>query len=552
MNTTESRDKILGFINAARRKRLALHACYSSLNAALVVFAALLIRVVVRKFLFFNIPYENFAFPALFLSTALMLFFTRYRRLADMIASAIYIDNRFALKDRFSSYLECVQKGIPVDILSFQEAALVNDIIPALRGKGIVDIKMHFSVKYLFAAAVLVSLLSYIHDKQREITLLSKEEARLLSEQEENLSRFIAYLKREDIANVVTEKELEELTRVVKDVTKKIQQSDISRKKAIKLFSKLIDHSKNVKKEKFDMSATQLLSEFDSKKLTDDSEFKDFFQTKQEELAEKIANLKKKELKDKIKEAKKIKDTLASISRKLDEMALKPGADDAKAAGEGQQTDAMTSDISSTEFAKLKGKVSDAVDEMSRNEKIMKLNVKLKDMTNRLQKSKDGLIASNRSAPKGIGGGAAADTFEKLVTFDSRIKKMKQGIAGTDKGPGTTNKDLGYASFDTARPQGGKEVFDMTEAKFEKIYAPSRIKTDKDVLVVKGVLGEGEASKVSTTRALAKTGIVNIPYNQVYGEYRDIAQKAINVQKVPRVYKDYVLDYFDSINPDLK
>ena len=66
----------------------------------------------------------------------------------------------------------------------------------------------------------------------------------------------------------------------------------------------------------------------------------------------------------------------------------------------------------------------------------------------------------------------------------------------------------------------------------------------------------GEQTKVAAGQELAhikltanSTGQSQVPYDQVYGQYKEQAGNALKSDYIPQGYKDLVRDYFSSIEP---
>ena len=85
----------------------------------------------------------------------------------------------------------------------------------------------------------------------------------------------------------------------------------------------------------------------------------------------------------------------------------------------------------------------------------------------------------------------------------------------------------------------------------EPVYAPP---TGVDVpLTPVAVPGQdnptGEQSSAVTNSGPNVTGEAQVPYDQVYGQYRERAGRALDTEYIPQGYKDLVRDYFTSIEP---
>jgi hypothetical protein len=538
---------ILSFIKSVRRKRFLLHAFHSILTSTLILLLSILLISLLKKIFYFKIPYEYYVYLATFLFSFTILFLLRFRYYSSILKNAIYIDNRFSLKDRLSSYIDGQKKDVPKEILHFQGDAINRDILPELRGEKTIDLKAHPSFKYVLALLILLFLLPYLKDKKRQALILSQEEKMMLNEQEDNIKNFIAYLKNEDLSSILTEKKIKELSDTFGDAVKKIKETGLDKREAIKLLSKLVDSSKKFMEEaKNDLTSTQRVSEFDTSKMNKENEFKKFLDSKKDDLKDKL-----KDLKDKDKSSQEKQNNLNMAKNIMDAISKKADGQMRDMPGDKQSGSKLEDELTKEDLEQLQKEINNAFKELDAEGTKVDLEAKLKGMNDSLDKAKKG-FSETPSGENGKGLDYEEGERDKLVTFNSRINKIEKGAAGIGKGPGTTNEDIGYATFDPSMPQKGKEIHDLTETEYEKIYAPSRVETEKEAFVVKGALGEGASITLPAARALPKKTAVNTPYAEVYKDYRDVAQKAVGAQKVPRVYKDYVLDYFNSINPDLR
>ncbi len=68
-----------------------------------------------------------------------------------------------------------------------------------------------------------------------------------------------------------------------------------------------------------------------------------------------------------------------------------------------------------------------------------------------------------------------------------------------------------------------------------------------------GVQGQdnpgGEQSSTTTNTDVNNTGPAQVPYEEVYGRYKDEAGKALDSDYIPQGYKDLVRNYFTEIGP---
>ena len=59
----------------------------------------------------------------------------------------------------------------------------------------------------------------------------------------------------------------------------------------------------------------------------------------------------------------------------------------------------------------------------------------------------------------------------------------------------------------------------------------------------------GEQSSTTTNTDANNTGSSLVPYEQIYGQYKDQAGNALDSDYIPQGYKDLVKDYFTDIAP---
>jgi hypothetical protein len=59
----------------------------------------------------------------------------------------------------------------------------------------------------------------------------------------------------------------------------------------------------------------------------------------------------------------------------------------------------------------------------------------------------------------------------------------------------------------------------------------------------------GEQSSTTTNTDINNVSPAQVPYEQVYGDYRQQAGSALDNDYIPQGYKDLVRDYFTSIEP---
>lgn len=85
----------------------------------------------------------------------------------------------------------------------------------------------------------------------------------------------------------------------------------------------------------------------------------------------------------------------------------------------------------------------------------------------------------------------------------------------------------------------------------EPVYAPpSSVSAPSTAVAVQGQNNPGgEQSSTTTNTDVNNTGPAQVPYEQVYGQYKEQAGNALGSDYIPQGYKDLVRDYFTDIQP---
>ena len=86
-------------------------------------------------------------------------------------------------------------------------------------------------------------------------------------------------------------------------------------------------------------------------------------------------------------------------------------------------------------------------------------------------------------------------------------------------------------------------------AELSSVYAPfDRVGHPGDPSYVAGTGGDGQTQQGSGTGTGTDNGVLT-PYQQVYNEFNQYAQTSLDRGYVPLSVKDYVRDYFSSLDP---
>ena len=88
------------------------------------------------------------------------------------------------------------------------------------------------------------------------------------------------------------------------------------------------------------------------------------------------------------------------------------------------------------------------------------------------------------------------------------------------------------------------------ERDYEEVFAPRRTidAEGEDIIVLE--TGEGDLPIREVDQAENPEGDVTVPYNQVYGDYADAANQALDTGYIPLGLRDVVREYFTSLAPE--
>lgn len=116
------------------------------------------------------------------------------------------------------------------------------------------------------------------------------------------------------------------------------------------------------------------------------------------------------------------------------------------------------------------------------------------------------------------------------------------------------NNQAGAQQSSAASSQSGQPSAQNTSQKSDdfgsadQVYAPRRIGSDGRQVVLPD--SQGQAAPNAQGRPnTAPSGSSTVPYEQVYGDYSKAADDAIQTGQVPAEIRDYVRDYFSSLDP---
>lgn len=122
--------------------------------------------------------------------------------------------------------------------------------------------------------------------------------------------------------------------------------------------------------------------------------------------------------------------------------------------------------------------------------------------------------------------------------------------AGQGSGPGQGNGQ-GQGQSGQNGSSGDSQGSGWGTGHTDPVYAPpSSVNASTTAVSVQGQDNPGgEQSSTTTNTDANNTGPAQVPYEEVYGKYKDEAGKALDSDYIPQGYKDLVRDYFTEIGP---
>ncbi|MBN1953617.1 MAG: hypothetical protein JW900_01090 [Anaerolineae bacterium] len=157
---------------------------------------------------------------------------------------------------------------------------------------------------------------------------------------------------------------------------------------------------------------------------------------------------------------------------------------------------------------------------------------------------------------------AAGERVEEQEALEEALSTLQEGraevaeaagsAAGEGSGqdgtqPGGAPGDAGQATGEEQVPAGGHHEDAGSDAPYDELYVPERLKSDGTEIDI-GREGDEGLPSDNTTRPLLP-GESIVPYSEVYADYASEAAAALEGSYIPLGMKQYVRDYFSSLQP---
>jgi len=520
----------------AIRKRWKLNKAFRGAVTGLFAgFVASSFFIVINKHIpSFKLPlFLYYTIPFLFM---LSLFLLEIFRRVDLSRMASMADRNAGLKERLSTALEMMERDFTTPMIK----ALIDDA--AVMAEGI-DMRQlivfQLPARRVICMSLVLLLMTGVYfipcGKENEITPELKE---LLFSQGKELENYSEKLK-----ELAEEKDLEFMKNMAEDfeeLSKKMKSGMLSKKEALSEISNL---EKKWKEEKENLEkAGNFLNNEKNTDLTGDMAQK---MDKKEALKDILEDCAKKTQDGKLSDEEK-----GELSKNIEKIKENLPEDHP-----------LKNDMENLCKSLEKGDLKEAGKEMKELSEKMQAMAEEKEL---LEKALSGMkecqqeISGEGSEKEGDFAGTGefkegTDPFA-LNPTGVPVKEVKTGNepGPADYGKGSTNAEQEGSQI-TNKPITDRQSEDTSDKaeKFVSIYAQERIETEQAPTNVSGKMGEGETMGSSPTKgAPTKAETAYRPYQEVYQEYKDEAEKAIEGEKIPKGYEDIVRDYFDDIDPN--
>lgn len=403
--------------------------------------------------------------------------------------SAAWVDRRFGLKDRLSTYVQLANSDHP-----FLQP-LIEETIPRMNNISAwrcASFSRGSRSPLLFAAipAILLGVLPYLPVSQSIATRV--EQHKRIAEQSKKLTEQAAKLEKLEPKNPEINKLSGEMRRLAAELQKPSTTTAEALKKLNAGQQRISDTQKQIDKSSRDELSRQLNEMAKDGKPPED-----------------LSEAQKKQIQDAAKE----------LAHTLSENKLEGGEELDQALKSGK--------MSKEQIDKMKSAI----------ERYQQQKAQADQRMAELQKSLENTKKS------------ATGTKSKVV-YNSKIddRRMETGKSGVDDGPGTTNKDVGPQKFDTQKHGKGEYAQDKTKAEYEQLYKGERTKAGDDPLFLNGQW-DPENARFTKIRTFGMNSDSELSGGMQETVVQNDAESVIRKEKIPASYRNVVKKYFESIQP---
>lgn len=472
------------------------------------------------------------------------------RRRVTLFDAALCIDEKMQLKERITSALEFssqLDKSPLIPILVEDAARHAEQVHP----KNVLPFRLPKYFQYLTGLVVLAVVLGFVpyyHAEQRQAQLAT---IKVLKQEGKKLEELSKQLGDEEQGQNM--KEFKETAKRLDEVGKALQQPKINEKEALAKLAKLTEElQKTQEKIPTEKGMQEALKEWIKANNSEAGKLGESLKNgKMEEAQAQLESLKQKmergelsqeDMKQIGKDLGDMKESLKDsqlngLKKSLDEMSQTMQKGDAKSAKTAMEH-------SQKEIEQLKKSFQEA----AKMEKAMQgAEESKKQVAMAGQGSGEGEGEKEPGSGKGEGQGAGGKGKESV-----RVLAYGSGGGGEDAGKTSTN--LEEKSNRTAQknlPYYNRQSKDKPDrvSEFVRLYDPKYVDSKTYDTRVKGKMGEGQMVELGEVNGKPMPEKGFVPYSEIYKDSKQQAEDALDKEEVPAGYKEYVKNYFESIDP---
>lgn len=407
--------------------------------------------------------------------------------------------------------------------------------------------------KYFIICSILIAAListGFVQNPMNQKALKLQELRSQKKEQVKNIDKLIEKINKDSKLTIEQKKELEtKLAQIRKDIKaskdmKELQKSLDRNKKKMELLNDKYEENKKdfdrvidtLSKNKLTKGIGELMKNKDSEAVK--NAMKDLTSTLNSLSGEEKYKLSESlsKLAEEIKSNKELRDALKKAADKL---------------GENKS-------LSSEELQEL----ADAISELMENENIRNALEEISEKLNNINANKNegksqggeqqsgGESTQGEKSEKGEAGqnGQGSQRGNEGQSGSGQQSEGNSQQNGSGAGNGT---DLGSEEQTTKESDGtglnGKGPSEKKIGTYEKIFTSKTLGGTGDRTDLSGQKNNGGSSEITSGENSQTNKGNSVPYNQVFGEYRDEAFESINTSNIPEGMKEIVKDYFSSL-----
>jgi hypothetical protein len=532
-------------------------------NCASTLFALILSALALIVYKFYQFPVFNYLWiiGIIILFSIIGTVYSLFKKITLMDAAKL-TDENLNLKERISSAIEFEDKKDEspfVPQLILDAIAHKNKILP----EKIVRFIPPYKLRYLFIALTVVISLFFVPNIHWSHPKPDKQVVDVIHKEAKKIEKIAKDLEKK--ANEDKSEEINKISKEMMKISDELKKKEIDKKEALKKISKLAERLEAMEKEKTKSTPNENIkesieklaqNEF-TKHIAEDIN-KSNFENIKEKIDDMIDKLKEGNLSD--SQRKELAEGLKQMGEAFDNLGLPKVGDEMKKAGESVEQKKDDKAIEHLENAKSELPSSDEI------KKQMALKEGLQKAQEQLQMSKQEIADAENKTLAQSGGiddyQQNGETSKDNQIIDGQGNQNQgnkeqgtqgQGTTGTpDAGTSSTNLDEGNKGNEGNVSTYNRQTDGNTgkTGEFVKLYDPTKLEgtQTKNTQVKGNIDGKGNMPYTDVDgKPVAQSAYT--PYDNVYSSYEKTAEEALNKEEIPKGYKKYVKDYFESIKP---